>query len=156
MKIDSLGAAFRAAYDECEASCMDGVSLDRLALRQSMVLYVEKEYVELVRAETHAMLEREAESYIKRRHKASRPSAAAILGGQATLPTFESVLCERYDLPDGRTVALGHMSVEELRLVVAVRRKQLDEDRAILGRLELMLGEAERRDVRTVRELLAA
>jgi len=163
MKVNSLGAALRAAYEACESSCMQGVSLDRMALRQSMVAYVQQKHNALILAETAAMLEREAEAYIKARHNRTRPSAAAIqraisvvTGVQAPLPTFESVLGEKYDLPDGRTVSLGHMTIGELRLVVAVRRKQFDEDRAILGRLELMLGEAERRNVKTVRELLAA
>lgn len=162
MTANGLGAAFRAAYDDCIDGCMGGDGLDRGALRQGMVLYVEQEYADLIRQHSHAMLSREAESYIKKRHHATRPSAAAIqhavnvaTGMQATLPTFESVLGELYDLPDGRTVALASMSTSDLRTVVDIRRKQFDEDRAILGRLELILGEAERRNVVTIRELLA-
>lgn len=162
MTAHGLGTAFRSAYDACVTACVAEDGLDRLALRQEMVLFVEREYDGIVRAHTHAMLDRAAESYIKKRHHATRPSAAAIQravdvasGGQCPLPTFESVLGELYDLPDGRSVALGSMTIEQLRLVVAVRRKQFDEDRAILGRLELILGEAEQRGVQTVQELLA-
>lgn len=163
MAMVTLSTAFRRAYDAVVDDCSDGVAVDRGQLRDMMVVYVEKECAELIRMETHWMLTRAAEAYIKKRHHGSRPSAASIQRAvavasdvQAVLPTFESVLREMYDLPDGRSIALGSMSINDLRAVVAIRRKQLDEDRAILGRLELMLGEAERRGVQTVRQLLAA
>lgn len=156
------GSVFRQAYEVCADACTEDGVLDRPSLREAMVLYVEKEHSELIRQQTHAMVEREAETYIKRRHHASRPSAssieAAILvatGAQAPLPPFESVLNEMYDLPNGSSIALGNMSVEQLRDIVEMRQRQLAQDRAILGRLELLLGEAERRNVQTVRELLA-
>jgi len=159
----TISQAFDKAYAVCIADQAKNGDVMVEALQAAMVVHVKTTYPKVIRAERERMLEHEAVASVERRTHGSRPSAKKIErmkesanGVQPMLfPTIEEALRERYAMPDGRLVLLGEITADDLLAVIVLRKKGIDEDRVILERLEGMHAAMVKRELQTVRELLA-
>lgn len=157
----TLGAAFTDAYGACYEAARASGDVEKATLKQAIVLYVKTKHRAIVDQHLDMLLEREADRTIDSKTRGSRPTAmdiqqvASVAQGQLPLPTIEAARLETYVLPDGRLVSLLDMSIENLQALIALRQTQIVQNSEIVGRLNRLLAEMQRRGVQTVRELLA-